>query len=110
MSDTKFTTGPWAVHPVRAVIVPSEHIKRPIGAHDDPNIDLRRYAQEICAMHWPDRNRSEQECLANANLMAAAPEMYEALQNFIHNSSAQTNLPSECEHAERILAKARGEQ
>lgn len=69
------TPGPWVVHPFRAVVVPSTHVSRPLGCHEDPIIDRETYAQTICAMHWPDRKRNESEVRANANLVAAAPNM-----------------------------------
>ena len=77
MSDEKVghTPGPWAVHPRRAVIVPCAHLGRPLGAHEDPAVDAERYAQEICSLHWPDRNRKEQEVRANARLISAAPDL-----------------------------------
>lgn len=45
----------------------------------------------------------------DAQLIAAAPDMYRALQGFVSNSSVQTNFPHECEVAEAALAKADGE-
>jgi hypothetical protein len=65
------TKEPWAIHPLMARIVPEDHTCRPIGAHEDAEIDLATYAQEICAMHWPDRNRSEDEVIANARRIVA---------------------------------------
>lgn len=81
--QTAWTPGPWAVHPHRALVVPLDHAHRPIGGSDDAAFDLATYAQEICALHWPDRNRLEQEVKANAHLIAAAPELYEALANLL---------------------------
>lgn len=75
-----WTQGPWGVHPHRAFVVPADHVTRPIGGSDDPAFDLATYAQEICAMHWPDQHRLEQEVKANARLVAASPELYEALE------------------------------
>jgi len=69
------TPGPWAVHPSRAVVVPSPHASRPIGCYENPVIDRETYAQEICALHWPDRNRNESEVRSNANLIASAHDM-----------------------------------
>lgn len=77
------TPGPWAVHPHFAHVVPAEHVTRPIGGASDDVVDLRDYAQEICAMHWPDRHRSQSEVRANARLIAAAPELFEALREFV---------------------------
>lgn len=80
MTKAKHSPGPWAVHPDFARVIPAEHVNRPIGAHEDPEIDRERYAQEICAMHWPDNNRNIAEVRANASLIAAAPDMLAALQ------------------------------
>jgi hypothetical protein len=68
---SEHTKEPWAIHPLMARIVPVDHISRPIGADDDAEVDLATYAQEICAMHWPDRNRSEEEVFANARRIVA---------------------------------------
>lgn len=68
---SEHTKEPWAIHPLMARIVPEDHISRPIGADDDAKVDAATYAQEICAMHWPDRNRSEEEVLANARRIVA---------------------------------------
>jgi hypothetical protein len=46
--------------------------------------------------------------MADANLISAAPEMYEALEAFVSNSSIYANYTAECEAAEIALAKARG--
>jgi hypothetical protein len=76
MSHTK---EPWAVHRHIARIIPAEHMNRPIGAHEDAAIDRETYAQEICAMHWPDRNRSEDEVRANARRIVACVNACEGL-------------------------------
>lgn len=75
MNRYSHTPGPWTIHPMRAVVIPLAHFGRPLGMHEDKNIDRERYAQEICAMHWPDRNRTEAEVTANARLIAAAPDL-----------------------------------
>lgn len=46
---------------------------------------------------------------ADAALIAAAPALVEALEAFVNNSSAQANMPSECEQAEAVLSMAYGE-
>lgn len=94
MSDTKFTAGPWSEisesgfvrnmdgHPVASVY------------GDDPEC------------HPDDR------MWANANLIAAAPELYEALKMFVWPYQEGCNL-SETERQERgrsALSKARGEK
>ena len=74
------TPGPWAVHEHCAYVVPTAHVKRPIGGSSNRTRDLAEYAQEICALQWPDRHRQKAEVKANARLIAAAPELLAALQ------------------------------
>lgn len=74
------TPGPWSIHPHHAYdVVPQDHIGRPMGGSSDPDTDRATYAQEICAMHWPDPHRSRAEVQANARLIAAAPDLLEAV-------------------------------
>lgn len=80
------TPGPWEVHAWTARVVPADHVLRPIGSDEDPAKDRETYAQEICLLHWPDRNRSEAEVQANARLIASAPELLEALSNILANA------------------------
>jgi hypothetical protein len=68
------------VHPRFAYVVPASHAERPIGGAEDDAHDLAYFAQEICALHHPDRHRSEDESRANARLCAAAPTLLEALE------------------------------
>lgn len=82
--SARHTPFPWAVHPQRAVIVPEAHLDRPLGGALDLDFDLRHYAQEICAMHWPDPHRSEREVQANARVIAVAPEMLAMLKHMVH--------------------------
>lgn len=48
------TPGPWGVHG-RRFIVPSAHLGRPLGAHEDDAMDIAHYAHEIALLHLPDR-------------------------------------------------------
>lgn len=84
------TPGPWAVHPQRAYVVPEDHVERPIGGADDVEFDARHYAQEICALHWPDPHRSEAEVRANARLIAAAPDLLALLKQALVFIEADT--------------------
>lgn len=105
MSETKFTKGPWWVNftyidgvPVAFNVVSSE-----MGS-----------VLPICESRVKDFG-SAVEQLANANLMAAAPEMYAMLESLI---GAYESLyfetygdpidKSEMEEEYRLLAKARG--
>lgn len=62
---SKFTPGPWAVNPFKATV----------DECDD------RGPLPICAMLWPTDRRSEAETEANACLIAASTDMYDALQD-----------------------------
>jgi hypothetical protein len=123
MSETKWTPGPWAVHPFRAYVVPAEHLNRPIGCDTDDATDLREFAQEICLLHWPDRHRPESEVKASAHLIAAAPDLYRALGHLTCNCcevfiadrlnptmDANFRPCGACSPAVLAMRKARGEQ
>jgi hypothetical protein len=71
MSDMQHTPGPWAVHPVLARVDAFDAID-PSGLDGD--------GLPICQMLWPTELRSEDETDANARLIAAAPELLEALK------------------------------
>lgn len=111
MSDTKWTPSPWVVRHGR-----TPHVKEIVGPKQEA----------ICATHhWLDSDPVE-ESRANANLIAAAPELYEALDGF--SKLMALWMPSEDEYDEdsihcgeyealgsaaqkmsQALAKARGE-
>ena len=79
----KFTPGPWVLARgfKHKYVIPSEHSDRPVGGHTDPQLDWENYAQEVCHVGLSERHRSDAELMANAQLIAAAPEMLEALVN-----------------------------
>lgn len=98
MSDTPWTPGPWEVSDIgdyadfdgRSIVV--------IG-------DDRR----VCATH---AGGDDPEGTANARLIAAAPELAEALQMFIEHYPAGINSFLDDAHkaARAALRKARGDQ
>ena len=51
---------------------------------------------------------NKDSALADARLIAAAPELLEALKEFVNNSSVQSGFPSLCEEAEKAITKAEG--
>jgi len=61
----KHTPGPWAVHPIKAQV--------DCGALDEDG-DLL----PLCQLLWPTAYRGEDETLANAHLIAAAPDLLAA--------------------------------
>lgn len=87
MSEAKFTKGEWMVYGDWAI--------------------KRKGTTEILAS-FEERGFNNQEGFANAHLMAAAPEMYEAIKQcrkFYHKNGLE-DLRDELD---KLLAKARGE-
>ena len=84
MSHTK---GPWAVHPFNAQIV----------AFRDGHESV------LAKMLWPTKVRTEAETLANAKLMASAPDLLAALRNLLD----QHDNPSETGYTDMAIARAR---
>lgn len=89
MNEPKFTKGPW----YRA------------------NYSARSAATGKFLAHTDSNSLDESERLANAALIAAAPEMYEMLKHVLGSPYCvdMTGLPSH-EDVKMLLAKARGEQ
>ena len=87
MSKPKFTPGPWQVH----------HENKVCRVIRDEQLEI---------IGWCDVNNE-----ANANLMAAAPDMYEALKNVCHNGCRESTADEFCLHCyvAKALRKARGE-
>ena len=100
------TPGPWMQHPMfPEYVVLAAHADRPIGAAVDAATDLAKYAQYIVRVEILHRHRSGYECAANARLIAAAPELYEALTEIVDSLSTQDD-EGLVEHAEKMI-KAR---
>lgn len=65
--------------------------------------------------HWPyewDEYTSKAEAVANARLMAASPDMLEALERLLAAAEMTTfsdQFPQECENARAALSKATGD-
>ena len=85
MSETKFTPGPWVVsgkiHNYGSIVCPASQTDRPLGASADTERCKRDYMHQIAAVNKHSCHFSSDESKANAYLIAAAPELYEALKN-----------------------------
>lgn len=96
----KYTNGPWKFTDLRdrrgCAISYSvwQKVSRPFLKSPMP--------KKICSLV----DGTTEENLANAQLMASAPDLVEALESFLDNSSVQVNQPHECEKAEAALKKA----
>lgn len=99
MGDLKATPGPWEPHPVMRWVSPASDMETP-----------------VCALRWETEGVAcdETEVRANAFLIAAAPELYEALAWFINDidgtHTKMVEFDANVERARVALAKARGEQ
>ena len=93
MSETKWTQGPWVVDERGTAHQPSVMAK------------LSHVASVGNAQPWCE---AKPQWLANAQLIAAAPDLYAALEPYVNNCDND-----ECEYcirARAALAKARGEE
>ena len=91
MSEAKFTKGEWYVPNCDDCTVLQVVAK-----------DAKKHLFSFCDEPFDH----DDEDFANANLIAAAPEMYEILKHQLHNMSVGS---WEYERTVKILAKARGE-
>ena len=99
MTEPKFTRGPWTAKydsQLRAAI------------------EIYNTEDRIMVAVLPDRGTVEamSEIEANANLIAAAPDMYEVLEEVwrILDSTMPLSRDNRADRIKRILCKARGEE
>lgn len=93
MSETKFTKGPWKFGAEEGVIISIE------GKY-------KKNSKKICGVGYSGCAKDKED-IANAQLIAAATDLYEALEavkNGLHNNNLP--IPSFIEQA---LSRARGE-
>lgn len=88
MADTKFTAGPWEAEPSHASM--------------DPVICM--VAGLVISCKDTDYNKK-----ANAHLIAAAPELYESLEDVLGLITPEFEQSPMVSFAKAALAKARGE-
>lgn len=112
MSETKFTPGPW-------------HVQKGFNTIFTTSDPAKQTGITIAiAKVLDDQVGSQSECNANASLIAAAPDLYEALKEVLLAERLGTRPPETAMQAEEkldrikyavnkaeaALAKARGEQ
>lgn len=109
MAKTQFTPGPW--HVVLSDNA-TPHIMTEPGSHESVDND----AAFVCVM--PAEIIRSYNSLANARLIASAPEMYEALEkeyelllfaNGYSDADIDIHGKTQTSRIKRVLAKARGE-
>lgn len=117
------TPGPWCVHPIfkKYVIVLADADKG-IGGAVDPEVEAALCAKTIVmladASRFPafqqSRIVSEDEVIANARLIAAAPDLLSSLRMLVSYLRTNEHWPVKSEHmaylvgAERAITKAEG--
>lgn len=111
--ETRWTSGPWVIDPVtRPIEVCTVH-----RLPDDERTDGQGWAYVSGALgHW---DVSREEAMANAHLIAAAPDLYAALEDCITAlepyddikprvwKTDREGLRRACQSARAALAKAR---
>jgi hypothetical protein len=91
---SKHTPGPWAVNPMNAQV-------DEFGGQGMP--------LPVCHMLWPTDKRKEAETMANARLIAAAPDLLEALERILADGDVRDILgKADMSKARSAIAKARG--
>src|SRR5690625_4088729 len=105
--ETKWTPGPWAStdHGVGEIVVYDEGTQSCLASLDEDG-------DSSCA--WPKHYSTSPEARANANLIAAAPDLYAALEEARGTIQAlidegYTGHIDQLGRIDAALAKARGE-
>ena len=118
MSAPQFTPGPWFYGDEDEAIVGVEYVQVHAGQYGEPSF---RSVASVEAAFNPETGRwhpLDDETRANANLIAAAPKMYEALDALLDEIDTTLSWDDEptaswddrVAKARAALAKARGEQ
>lgn len=123
-SAPRFSKGPWTVDEtyvdVDGAILGADGF--PVCSTEQTAI-LPGYDQKLGVRHWSDHEgeafitRRPEEVQANARLIAAAPDLYEALRAYVDYTEAGVECGEAAEtevdlmlHARAALAKATGSQ
>jgi len=101
MSETKFTPGPWEVRLDDSTFGPKLEIHQEGAENRVP----------ICERDLGFNDDVDEESKANAHLIAAAPEMYEAIEGLLNviSETRGEDARQAVIKANEVLAKARGD-
>jgi hypothetical protein len=99
-NEAKFTKGPWAAldHGAGEVVVYEVESEEALCV----------FSSDYGGWAWKTSYEVSNEALANANLIAAAPELYDYLYGIYFNSCMAGEDGDEVEEIQQLLAKARG--
>ena len=104
--ETRYTPGPWEIDTeTRPAEVCTIHGVPAMPTEGGLGQEWVYVRGEIG--YW---QADEEENLANAHLIAAAPDLYEALADLLAICDGDPDEPEEVKWARAALAKARGEQ
>jgi hypothetical protein len=107
MSEIKHTPGPWTLETVTT----SVGICHKIGPFPPKNQSEKLRHACLYADYPSTSNPADQELLANARLIAAAPELLEALQRLLKGEDDEYLTPQGLRNLARAaIAKATGSQ
>lgn len=121
MGDTKFTPGPWGVKtPIKIPSLPGKYYEPVCGTSiiaphgkgtglEGLNLDVVGGAR-ICGVSSNEYHKyaDNEVCLANAHLIATAPELYKEVANYARDLKEEGYDEAAAE-VDALLAKARGE-
>lgn len=101
MSEQKWTQGPWEIHGWRILKFGEDHAA--IALICDPHFG--QFVNDMKEVDWGKKKDDRDIALANAHLIAAAPDLYESLQEMLKWCIWDTDY---AERARKAIAKAEG--
>lgn len=112
LKKNKYTPGPWAKEEGTTLIWVGCDPDLPECSTGIPLIELRE-RPSMFSMKSPHREITDEEMIANARLISAAPEMYEALKAMVETleniiEAGDYREDSTLENARQALAKSEG--
>jgi hypothetical protein len=78
------------------------------GSLELQNLDIIGSGKRICMIDCDDDTVSDYDHMANAQLIAAAPDLLAALEDAVAALADANYYPSELKRMQSVIAKARG--